>query len=83
MQQQRSSKTARRNAASRETATNNGKEWTGPELELVARQDLTEAAAAQILGRTRQAVAYQRRLLRANDPVRTDLAGPSETDRGA
>lgn len=78
MKRQRSGKTARRNADSRDTATNHGKEWTGAELELVAREDLTEAEAAHMLGRTRQAVAYQRRLLRANDPTRTWLVGNSE-----
>lgn len=56
-------------------ATNYGKEWTGPELEIAARDDLSARDAAQMLGRTYAAVVNQRRKLRAGDPKKSTLAG--------
>lgn len=51
-----------------------GYEWTGPELELAARQDLTVTEIAKMLGRSYAAVSSQRQRLR-NDPRKIALAG--------
>lgn len=42
------------------SAKNHCKEWTGPELELVARKDLSAREVAQMIGRTLYAVRNQR-----------------------
>lgn len=47
--------------------------WTGPELEIVARTDLTAREAAVMLGRTLYAVKHQRKAIR-NDPRKARLA---------
>lgn len=59
-------------------ASRNGYEWTGPELEIVARGDLTVREAALLLGRTYAAVASVRERLRT-DPRKARLAGLSTT----
>lgn len=41
-----------KNEATQEMASNKGKEWTGPELEIVARNDLTAKEKAAMLKRT-------------------------------
>ena len=53
----------RRNAATRDQATSHGGRWTSAELEIAAREDLTDYEAGLLLGRTMQAVkrARQRR----------------------
>ncbi len=51
-----------------------GLPWTGPELELVARTDLTVDQVAQMTGRTHYGVEMQRRKLR-DDPRKLSLAG--------
>lgn len=57
-----------------EQAGNRGKEWTGPELELVARQDLTLNQLAEMLGRSFGAVCTARH--KANhDPKFIELLG--------
>lgn len=48
--------------------------WTGPELEIAAREDLTAAQVAQMTGRTLYGVNVMRRKLR-KDPRKIDLAG--------
>lgn len=48
--------------------------WTGPELEVAARTDLTSRAAALMIGRTTFAVQRVRYLLRT-DPRKINLAG--------
>lgn len=70
----------RLNDASRESARRNYYIWTGPELEIVSRTDLTASAAAKILGRTIAAVNNQRRLLRRGDPKKTNLLGAEHGD---
>lgn len=55
-------------AESLDRAANYGKEWTGPELETLARDDLTNRAAAALLRRTIYAVRTKRRLIRDEDP---------------
>lgn len=56
------------------TAGRRGMPWTGPELEIVARTDLTAEQAAQMTGRTYHGVADQRRKI-GIDPRKRDLAG--------
>ena len=68
---------ARKNAASRDTARHHHQEWTGPQLELAARGDLTAQQIAVMTGRTRYAVNSARRRLRS-DPRYQNLAGLSE-----
>ena len=57
-------------------AVNSGKEWTGPELEILTRRELTDTTAALMLGRTSRAVSQQRHLLSV-DPRKINLAGVS------
>jgi hypothetical protein len=64
------------NDATREVATNSGKQWTGPELEIAARPDLTSREVALALGRTLAAVSTMRQKLRY-DPKIQNLAGVS------
>lgn len=54
-------------------ASNRGKEWTGPELETAAREDLTVRQVAQMLGRTLDGVRWVRRQLQI-DPRKDRLA---------
>ncbi len=54
-------------------ALNHYKQWTGPELEVVAR-DLPASEIARQLGRSLYAVKHMRNLLRV-DPRKIDLAG--------
>lgn len=56
------------------TAVNRGKQWTGPELEIAAREDLTATQVALMLGRTEAAVRVMRHKLR-EDPRKINLAG--------
>lgn len=58
-------------------AANHGKEWTGPELKMAARHDLTAVEIALQLGRTYKAVTTMRHKLRT-DPRKTRLAGTAE-----
>lgn len=61
---------ARLQAESAKTARRSGGRWTGPELELVARDDLTVSELAERLGRTFHAVSHVRAALR--DPKHRD-----------
>lgn len=61
-------------------ASNQRKEWTGPELELVMRRDLTDRQKAEILGRTFYAVRHIIRKVNAGDPKKVNLAGLSRED---
>lgn len=54
----------REQAASADTATRYNYEWTGPELEVAAREDLTAREVATMLGRTIAAVNGKRKKLR-------------------
>lgn len=63
-------------------AKNNRKQWTGPELELASREDLSASQVASKLGRTLYAVKHMRRKLR-DDPRKVLLAGVSESRTGA
>ncbi len=73
---------ARWQQQTRESATRNGYEWTGPELETIARGDLTARQSALLLGRTLAAVQRQRHLMKEN-PRKARLAGLAtpEADR--
>jgi hypothetical protein len=57
------------------TATNHGKQWTGPELEILARDDLTHRDASLLLGRSFYAVVTMRHKLRRGEPIPVYLAG--------
>ena len=69
----------RTNAATLDAASRNGHHWTGPELEVAARTDLTARQVATMLGRTMFAVRTQRQKLR-NDPKTIRLAGLSSAE---
>jgi hypothetical protein len=56
-------------------AHRHGYEWTGPELELLSRSDLSARQLAAILGRTTYAVQFQRQKLRREEPRSIKLAG--------
>jgi len=57
-----------------DAARSRGNVWTGPELEIVARTDLSVSQQAAMLGRTYYGVMNMRRQLRVNPKV-IDLAG--------
>lgn len=59
-----------------ETATRRGFVWTGPELELIARDDLSAKEVAVMLGRTYFAVKNMQRKIR-DEPKYIKLAGVS------
>ena len=59
-------------AESLKSATRNGSRWTGPEMELVAREDLTVTQVAAMTGRTYNAVSNARQALRS--PAHRDHA---------
>jgi len=65
---------ARYQAETLERAFNYGKHWTGPELEMVLREDLTRKEIALALGRSLEAVKTARALAR-HDPRKRWLAG--------
>ena len=67
-----------RQAETVSTATNARKVWTGPELELLGRDDLSHAQMARMLGRSLYAVRHKLRKLNAGDPKVTRLAGWSK-----
>ena len=63
------------NAATRETATRFGRAWTGVELAIADRRDLTAEEAAVLTGRTLSAVLLQRHRIRVRDPRTIALLG--------
>lgn len=66
----------RRQAETEALARNKGKDWTGPELEMVADLSRSARDTALALGRTAGAVQLQRHKLRV-DPRKINLAGVS------
>jgi hypothetical protein len=54
-------------------AINRGKEWTGPELEIATRPDLSTVQAARMLHRTREGVKWARSQLDSEDPRKRNL----------
>lgn len=71
----------RKNAESRSLARRNGQQWTGAELELAARADLTAAEVGVMIGRTILAVQNARFRLR-RDPKTIALAGAGSLQHG-
>jgi len=65
---------AKRQADTLATASRHGEQWTGPQLEIALRDDLTAFEAAKILGRSHIAVRNIRRRSRL-DPRVSALAG--------
>lgn len=63
-----------RQSTSLASAANRYKEWTGPELELVADLSRTVQDVAEALGRTFASVEHQRRKIRI-DPRKARMAG--------
>ena len=63
----------RNNDRSRENASHHGEEWTGPQMEVIARMDISAREAAAMLGRTFNAVVNMRRKLKS-DPRKQSLA---------
>lgn len=61
-------------AESLDAATNHYKEWTGPEMEILTRSDLTRREKAAMLGRTYDAVTNMLAKLDV-DPRKQRLAG--------
>lgn len=57
------------------TAVRYGLQWTGPELEIADRDDLTTAQKAAMLGRSAAAVQEKRKRIRRGDPMPAWLAG--------
>lgn len=74
------SRTAAHQAETLERASRRGAEWTGPELELVARTDLTTKQVALALNRTYSAVRAMRQKVR-KDPKTVFLAGTPRANR--
>jgi hypothetical protein len=71
----------RAQAESLDGAKRHGREWTGPELEVAARKDLSAREVAKTLGRTFAAVNAVRKKLREQDPRTVNLAGlPEDVD---
>lgn len=62
------------NRKSLQGANNYGKEWTGPELELVVREDLTLNQIAEMLGRSFSSVCAARHKSK-HDPKFIELLG--------
>jgi len=71
---------ARRQGATLEQATRHRFQWTGPELELASRPDLTAVEVAQLLGRSYSAVKTMRSRLK-KDPKIVTLAGLRRSER--
>ena len=69
-------------AQTTDAARRHGYVWTGPELEIAARDDLTVEQIALMLGRTYNAVASARRRIR-HDPRADFLAGLARQTREA
>lgn len=65
-----------------ESATRYGLQWTGPELEVASRTDLTATEIALMLGRSYSSVKTIRKKLRA-DPKTINLAGVARDEAGA
>ncbi len=65
-------------ARTAQSANNARKEWTGPELEIAARPDLSALQVATLLGRTYYAVKHMRRKL-VHQPREERLAGVNRT----
>lgn len=69
-------------AQSQASASRNGFEWTGPELEIADRRELTAATVAMMLGRTVAAVNSVRSRIDKRDPRTLFLLGsPLGDDR--
>lgn len=62
-----------RNDESRTAAAHHREEWTGPQLAIAARSDLTRSEAAAMLGRTLSSVTSMRKKI-YSDPVKARLA---------
>ena len=64
---------AKRNSSLLEAAENHRKMWTGPELELASRDDLTIGEVAAVLHRSYDAVRHMKRKLNGYPDARTRM----------
>lgn len=71
------------NEASRAGAKRHGYQWTGPEMELAARSDLTAQQAAAVLGRTVVAVNRMRARLGSEPKLMRVVDLPVPEERGS
>lgn len=65
-----------------EAARNHRKRWTGPEYEVLGRDDLTAEQKAEMLGRTFFAVQNKLRRLGYGDPKTVFMAGLPKGESG-
>lgn len=72
----------RAQAKTAEQAKRHGQQWTGPELEVAARDDLSLVEIATLLGRTLGAVRQVRQRLK-DDPMKIHVAGISRASQDA
>jgi hypothetical protein len=79
LRQKRLARRSGANAKSRDTAERHGKQWTGPELELAARPDLTARQVAEMTGRTHHAVKTVRKRLQVDPRIIRLAFGGSPT----
>lgn len=70
---------ARRNRQSQESAYRAGLQWTGPELELASRPDLSIGQVAAMLGRSYWSVHTKRSRLK--EPMNDHVAGVSRASK--
>lgn len=66
---------AQKQELTKREARRNGYEWTGPELEILSRPDLTAREKALMMGRTYFAVAQQIHVMNTGDTRKVNLAG--------
>lgn len=71
---------AKTNTALRAAARRHGNQWTGPELELASREDLSSRQVGEMIGRTLWAVATMRRRL-TKEPKQILVAGVARSRR--
>jgi hypothetical protein len=69
----------RKQSRTLEGATNFGKQWTGAELEIASRSELSHREVAAMLGRTFYAVRTMRRRLRS-EPIKVLTAGAARKE---
>lgn len=69
-----------RNDKSLEYAFNHNKQWTGPEMEIAERPDMTDIQVGAMLGRSQMAVAMIRHRIR-NEPKYRQINGAKEPVR--
>lgn len=62
-----------------ESGQNRGKQWTGPDMEIALRADLTVQEAAKMLGRTYAAVKMMRHRCKSDPKYAAVVGAPKDT----